>query len=496
MRGLEHLKPSSAATVAAWACATPENARQLAAQLSDNRPVPSFSLRQARDVLYAMKDSDGDVRRTFFALPLASQRSRPQLFDKLRPRVPALAVFETYDQAERLNTLARTAIGDKAAVTGLLSLAKRIGEEKLARAVDKYWAFHLGRANPAAQDFLVGLLDPQSSAEAAFARVMAKSEDIPLLAALPVAALDEMSAALRACNDVPPSGAWQLAQDVLAERVARTIGAEQVAMLSPYVDGQAIGLAVLPDDRLQMLVAARDAIADSASHRIRPLDVRGFARAADPQTYLAKFVSHSDEADVAAMAREPKVFASLDELVASDAVYSHAYQTTLDSDNRQMLSVHMNRAARRALQLAKAVGLAPELQQVLCVAGKLHDLGKLDEGPQEETNVSAARAQLARVADLDPDTTRQVLLLIRYDELLGEILKGCDCSSLTEFAQVKRDQLGRIFGGTPALERALVVLYLADIQSKGVDLFTKWNIGPKLEFLGYGDIVTEARRLG
>ena len=196
--------------------------------------------------------------------------------------------------------------------------------------------------------------------------------------------------------------------------------------------------------------------------------------------------------DFDAATRALKQFTTLDDLIASDDVYSDALKTTLDTDQRQTLAVHMNLAAQHSHDVCERLGIGEPLRTTAIAAAKLHDIGKLDGGAQEDTNVIAARAQLVKVAKLDPEQMRQILLLIRYDELLGEILQGMrpsdDGFTLTPHAVDKRIQLDRVFGGTP-LKNALAVTYLADLQGKGVDLFNLWGVGPKLEWLGFETVV-------
>jgi hypothetical protein len=233
---------------------------------------------------------------------------------------------------------------------------------------------------------------------------------------------------------------------------------------------------------LAAIVAASDSVIEAAKTALVEREL--YVPIVHPEKGLVFSPSDFD-----ALTATSKQFASLAELVDGDAVFSPAHHAQLDTDGTQSLASHMNRAVERARELASETGLGSDVVPALLAAAKLHDLGKLERGAQEDTNLAAARGALTKVAGLDRETQRRALLLIRYDELLGEILKGMEPSAegyrFSERAVEKRALLRRVFSPAPELEHALVVLFMADIQAKGRDYFRAWDIEGKLRHLGY-----------
>jgi hypothetical protein len=184
-----------------------------------------------------------------------------------------------------------------------------------------------------------------------------------------------------------------------------------------------------------------------------------------------------------------KQYQSLPDLVKTD-IYSAALYETPDPGGVGSIAEHMERSVAIARDLVNQAALDDNTANIVLAAMKLHDVGKTSDIAQEISNVAAAREVLRHVDELTSEDRRRVLLLIRHDELLGEILKsfeldspGVQAGTLPRYTQQKLDQFNRVFE-SDALRRAAIVVYQADVAAKRPEAWAEWQISDKLAHIG------------
>lgn len=186
--------------------------------------------------------------------------------------------------------------------------------------------------------------------------------------------------------------------------------------------------------------------------------------------------------------REFKRFKTLGDLINSPDVYESDLYDLPNTNPVYTIAEHMDRVCDCTRQMLARVSLSNELEVIVLAAAKLHDVGKLEPEAQEIANVTKASAILDRVADLTIEQKRQILLLIRHDELLGEILKAVEILDggeilISRLAERKMQQLERVFSDL-ALRKALILLYQADVRGIGGTEWQDWKVEEKLRGLG------------
>jgi|GEM_PF-4819432 len=153
------------------------------------------------------------------------------------------------------------------------------------------------------------------------------------------------------------------------------------------------------------------------------------------------------------------------------------------------LQRHLLEAERNAIAFAEEFGVPPEYRALVRTAARLHDIGKFEAAAtgQEIANVVAAERELAKVRALDPEVKRQILVLIRHDELLGDILKettiGDDGTAVcTPDAERTIAEFHDRFP-LPLHRTLLRVLYEADVRAIGNGMHERWQVREKLAAL-------------
>lgn len=153
------------------------------------------------------------------------------------------------------------------------------------------------------------------------------------------------------------------------------------------------------------------------------------------------------------------------------------------------LQKHLLIAEEEVSKLAEAESLGSDWQQLLRVAARLHDLGKHADGdkPQEIVNVEVAETFLQQIRFLDPEKKRAILMLIRHDELLGEILQGTELrvdgsAQMSDYAKEKFSRFEEIFRNSE-MRAALLCLYRADVKAIGNKMYQEWQVDEKLRAL-------------
>jgi hypothetical protein len=162
-----------------------------------------------------------------------------------------------------------------------------------------------------------------------------------------------------------------------------------------------------------------------------------------------------------------------------------------DPGGYQTIGDHIENVTFRAANMAEDLELPDDQISILLAAAKLHDVGKLAKGkPQEVANVEAANQTLIKISGLSQEQRRQILLLIKNDELLGEVLKHIEPNkdasqgfSMSPYAKEKLKQFNRVFEDD-ALRTLVRILYQADVRAKGETTYAEWQISEKLRFLG------------
>ena len=99
--------------------------------------------------------------------------------------------------------------------------------------------------------------------------------------------------------------------------------------------------------------------------------------------------------------------------------------------------------------------------------------------------MEAAEAVLTRVVERDLDLERRVLLLIKHDELFGEILKAMHAGpaggyEVSAYARAKLEQMSRVFP-SESMRRCLQALYESDVIAKGRDHYAVLEVAEKLK---------------
>lgn len=197
--------------------------------------------------------------------------------------------------------------------------------------------------------------------------------------------------------------------------------------------------------------------------------------------------------------REAKPYHTLDDIAVTNTIFASELWEHNDPGGVSSIAGHMNDVADAVRRMTEKLGISPERAIVAQVAAKLHDIGKIGDGSQEVSNVAAAGEVLRKVFDITPEQKREILMLIRNDELLGEVLKsfelGIDADAkgtLPRYAQYKLDQFNSIYT-TEEMRQLAICLYQADVFSKDPALWRDWRVPEKLEYLGmsvYADIAT------
>ena len=181
------------------------------------------------------------------------------------------------------------------------------------------------------------------------------------------------------------------------------------------------------------------------------------------------------------------IFQELEDLIDSDDVFSEL-ALIKNTDGKNSILEHCNDVRERATQIANELGLDEESVLLTRAAAKLHDVGKEQEGAQEISNVFEAEKYLDMVIGIDIETKKKILLLVRNDELLGEILKEYSYEEKnfrTSRGNEKWAQFNSIFATNEQLKKAMVALYLADVESYGDQIANDTNkIRGKLQVLG------------
>jgi exopolyphosphatase/pppGpp-phosphohydrolase len=146
--------------------------------------------------------------------------------------------------------------------------------------------------------------------------------------------------------------------------------------------------------------------------------------------------------------------------------------------HRFTLKEHLLLATRLAAESGESYGLNPEERTILEIAARLHDIGKDATGEQVVDNPVQAEAYLSQIRGLTADEKELILSLVRYDELLGDILQG----------KKKPDMFARIFPGDRQ-QLMLLALYKADVKAIDGDedeqsAYRQWQVDEKLKELG------------
>lgn len=199
--------------------------------------------------------------------------------------------------------------------------------------------------------------------------------------------------------------------------------------------------------------------------------------------------------------RALKRFAKLNDLVEANYIYEPELYENADPGGIGSIAAHMEHSVRNAETMLAETDVSSELRTIVRAAMKLHDTGKLDAAAQEYSNVVAARKYLAQVDDIGTETKRKVLLLIRNDELLGEVLKSFDPNDenyresgiLPRRTRAKLDQFNRVFSDE-ALRTAALVVYQADVAAKRAEAWEEWELDQKLAALGLPNYHSALRR--
>jgi len=175
-----------------------------------------------------------------------------------------------------------------------------------------------------------------------------------------------------------------------------------------------------------------------------------------------------------ALFEDQAAFASLDDLVSDHAMFA---DLALVKNTGEEISVleHCYNVRQLAEKIGFRMGINGKYMDILTAAAKLHDVGKGQEGAQEITNVREAERYLDMVIGLDYETKKKILLLIRNDELLGEVLKNMEKEGLTGYGRKKWQQFNDIFARDEMLRKAMTALYFADVLSYGDRIMNEHN---------------------
>lgn len=141
------------------------------------------------------------------------------------------------------------------------------------------------------------------------------------------------------------------------------------------------------------------------------------------------------------------------------------------------LKNHLLLATEKAQENGQNYNLTQDEQVVVNLAARLHDIGKGATGAQLIDNPVVAASFLSQIRGLSTDNKELILNLIRYDELLGDIVQG----------RKRPDQFSRIFPNERH-QRMLLSLYKADVQAIDGDtdensLYHVWQVADKLKKL-------------
>ncbi len=185
--------------------------------------------------------------------------------------------------------------------------------------------------------------------------------------------------------------------------------------------------------------------------------------------------------------RNFKTIANLEELIQTDKPFDDRVRQTMNSSGIQTLAEHMDIVVGHIETMVEKMGIDEDTARIVLAAGKLHDVGK-GLGLQELANVQEAARVLDRVEDLNLEDRRRVLLLIKYDELFGEILKNVVIEGegvrVGSQAKKKIKQLEDAFTDEQ-LFLGLLLLYQADILGVGRQVVDEWEVKEKLSRMGY-----------
>lgn len=189
-----------------------------------------------------------------------------------------------------------------------------------------------------------------------------------------------------------------------------------------------------------------------------------------------------------AISKEQKRIPTIDALLEEKELYDPELYKTPNANSHLTIAEHMEKVTTYARDILDQLPLPAEIKLITLAASKLHDAGKLDTLPQEIANVEKAAKILDQVVDLNIEQRRKILMLIKHDELLGEILKGISIGSngeliISHYSTKKIEQFNSTFTD-PALKTALLVLYQADVRGIGGNEWEEWQIEQKLNGLG------------
>lgn len=175
---------------------------------------------------------------------------------------------------------------------------------------------------------------------------------------------------------------------------------------------------------------------------------------------------------------ERKPFQSAQEFLDNSS-YLDAYDVAQVSGlHKFTLKNHLLLATEKAFEIGESYNLTPDEQTLVSLAARLHDIGKGAVGEQLVDNPVVAAGFLSQIRGLTPDQKELLLNLIRYDELLGDILQGTK----------NPEQFSRIFPDDRH-QRMLLTLYKSDVQAidgneDGESLYHTWQVAEKLRELG------------
>ncbi|MFH1098369.1 MAG: HD domain-containing protein [Candidatus Uhrbacteria bacterium] len=200
-----------------------------------------------------------------------------------------------------------------------------------------------------------------------------------------------------------------------------------------------------------------------------------------------KILFGSDEFDD--LYEKKKPYRSLNELLKNDAALAHLDRSQPWEGHEFTLFRHLIIAQQQARRLAELYRLPEKLRPLVEAAARLHDIAKFEahEHGQEIMNVNAAERELEKVRWLDQESRRAILILIRHDELLGDVLKetalqpdgSADCTKAGEILIARFHQ---IF--PRPLHRLLMrIVFEADVHAVGNGMYQNWQIAEKLRAL-------------
>ena len=182
-------------------------------------------------------------------------------------------------------------------------------------------------------------------------------------------------------------------------------------------------------------------------------------------------------------------YASLGDLLVDETAFDELDHPQPSEVHEFTLKGHLLMAQRHAESLLEEFDVEEGYRMRLRVAARLHDVGKFEaiESGQEIANVVSAERELAKVRGLRLEEKRQILVLIRHDELLGDILRTTELLLdggviLLPEAERKIEEFHNRFP-EPIHRTLLRVLYEADVLAIGNGMHAAWQVREKLDAL-------------